>query len=80
MSLIVLLFFIYAALGINIFNGVMLQDSLDRKNNFQSFGNAMIILMKFSTGEDWNQFMYELANTEGYEGKDCKEYQTFEEL
>lgn len=27
--------------------------------------------MKFSTGEDWNAFMYELANTEGYGGKPC---------
>jgi hypothetical protein len=22
----------------------------------------MVMLMKFSTGEDWNAFMYELAN------------------
>lgn len=28
----------------------------------------MIALMKFSTGEDWNMFMYELANQEGYNG------------
>ena len=37
MSLIVLLFFIYAALGINLFSGVMLQEKLDSKNNFQTF-------------------------------------------
>lgn len=34
MKIIVLLFFIYAALGINLFSGVMLQDNLDEKNNF----------------------------------------------
>jgi hypothetical protein len=34
MSLILLLFFIYAALGINLFSGVMLGNNLDRKNNF----------------------------------------------
>ena len=34
MTLILLLFFVYAALGINIFSGVQLQDKLDRKNNF----------------------------------------------
>ena len=34
MQLIVLLFFIYAALGINLFSGVMLQEHLDSKNNF----------------------------------------------
>ena len=71
MQLIFLMFFIYAALGINLFSGVMLQENLDSKNNFQSFHNALIILMKFSTGEDWNAFMYELANTEGYGGKQC---------
>ena len=69
MSLILLLFYIYAALGINLFSSVMLQDSLDLKNNFQTFPNAMVVLMKFSTGEDWNKFMYELANTDGYRGK-----------
>jgi hypothetical protein len=71
MTLILLLFFVYAALGINIFSGIQLQEKLDRKNNFQSFQNAMVILMKFSTGEDWNAYMYELANTEGYNGRDC---------
>lgn len=72
MSLILLLFFIYAVLGINIFSGVMLQDKLDEKNNFRTFQRAMIILMKFSTGEDWNAFMFELANTDGYNGVECK--------
>ena len=62
MSLIFLLFFIYAALGINLFSGVAFVDKLDDKNNFQSFANSMIMLMKFATGEDWNGFMYELAN------------------
>jgi voltage-dependent calcium channel L type alpha-1D len=69
MALIFLLFFIYAALGINLFSGVMLQDFLDSKNNFQSFEKAMIVLMKFSTGEDWNFFMFELANKKGFNGE-----------
>jgi hypothetical protein len=73
MSLILLMFFIYAALGINIFSTVMLQEALDPKNNFQTFLNAMVVLMKFSTGEDWNMFMYELANTEGYHGVKCED-------
>lgn len=29
----------------------------------------MIALMRFSTGEDWNLFMFELANTDGYKGQ-----------
>lgn len=71
MALIFLLFFIYAALGINLFSGVMLQEKLDSKNNFQSFDKAMIALMKFSTGEDWNYFMFELANKKPYNGVEC---------
>lgn len=72
MSLVFLLFFIYAALAVNFFSDVMLQEYLDEKNNFQSFANSMIVLMKFSTGEDWNMFMYELANQEGHNGIKCK--------
>ena len=34
MSLILLLFFIYAALALNLFSGIMLQKYLDEKNNF----------------------------------------------
>jgi hypothetical protein len=40
----------------------------------------MIVLMKFSTGEDWNRYMYELANMKGFNGKECKDFQNFEEL
>ena len=68
MQLMLLLFFIYSAMGINLFGGVMLQDNLDEKNNFQYFGNSMVILMKFSTGEDWNMFMHELSLQGTYDG------------
>jgi hypothetical protein len=34
MSLIVLMYFIYSALGINLFSGVMLREPLDDKFNF----------------------------------------------
>lgn len=40
----------------------------------------MIVLMKFSTGEDWNMFMYELANQDSYNGVKCKTSQTFDEI
>ena len=38
----------------------------------------MILLMRCTTGEDWNMVMYELANMEGYDGEACRN-QTFEE-
>lgn len=71
MTLIVLLMFIFAALGINLFANVMLQDALNDKNNFKDFGTAFVILMSFMTGEDWNTFMFELANQDGYNGVKC---------
>ena len=74
MALMILLLFIYAALGINQFSTVMPQDQINEKNNFQTFSNAMVLLMRCSTGEDWNLIMYELANDEG-----CVGVQTFEE-
>ena len=80
MSLMTLLIFIYAALGINLFSGIMLQDKLDDKNNFQKLSTAMILLMRFSTGEDWNTFMYELANDKGYGGVSCITNQSFEDI
>lgn len=79
MSLIFLLFFIYAALGINLFSGVMYQDVLNEKNNFRSFGNALLVLMRCATGEDWNLIMAELAVTKEEE-PDCKLEQSYEEM
>ena len=37
----------------------------------------MIMLMKFSTGEDWNGFMYELAN-DNHDGYKCLDVQNFD--
>ena len=73
MMLMGILLFIYAALGLNLFSQVMFQEEINEKNNFRNFGNAMILLMRCATGEDWNLIMYELANTEGYGGVECIE-------
>jgi hypothetical protein len=61
MSLIMLLFFIYACLGINLFSGVISQEDITTKNNFRSLGNSFLLLMRCATGEDWNLIMTELA-------------------
>lgn len=39
----------------------------------------MIALMKFSTGEDWNFFMFELANTKPYNGEECLKVQSYDD-
>jgi len=40
----------------------------------------MVVLMRFSTGESWNEFMYELANSKGYKDEKCIELQTYEDI
>jgi len=62
-ALMFLLLFIYAALGINVFSGVMYQDLVNEKNNFRTISNAIIFLFRCSTGEDWNKIMHELSVT-----------------
>jgi len=73
MSLMIILLFIYAALGINLFSQVIYQEQVNEKNNFRTFGNAMVLLMRCATGEDWNLIMYELANLSGYNGVVCRD-------
>lgn len=61
-----LLFFIYAALGLNLFSNVMFRNQYNDKNNFTSFGSAMLLLMRCATGENWQIIMIELASTDIY--------------
>lgn len=56
-ALLFLLFFIYAACGVQLFSMMALNDDMNEQANFQSFGNAMLLLLRFLTGENWNGFM-----------------------
>ena len=76
-SLIFLMFFIYAALGTNLFSAVMFQNEVNENVNFRSFGLSLLVLMRCATGENWNLLMTEFANSEGYEGKPCVSNQTY---
>ena len=71
MSLIFLLFFIFTALGLNLFSGVMYQVAYGPKNNFRSFPNAFLLLMRCVTGEEWNVIMAELALKDEFNGEKC---------
>ena len=67
MSLFVLVLFIYACVGINLFSKIKLRDSLNDKFNFQTFGRSMLTLMRFSTGDGWSDFMFEATEKEDCE-------------
>lgn len=63
LSLIFLMFFIFAVIGMNMFSGVKHQKELNENSNFTNFGMSIVLLMRSSTGENWNIIMRELAVT-----------------
>ena len=53
MLLLVLTIYIYALIGIHMFAGAKQLAELDKYNNFDSIGRAVLALTRFSTGEDF---------------------------
>ena len=54
LALLVLLFMIYGVLGVYLFHGAGPGVILDDYNKFTNFGWAVLVLIRSSTGEDWN--------------------------
>ncbi|RLN21075.1 hypothetical protein BBJ28_00010562 [Nothophytophthora sp. Chile5] len=61
-GLLFLVFFIYAAMGVQLFAKVKLGPLNTSSSNFQTIAGAMVTLVRCSTGERWNDLMFELAN------------------
>ncbi|KAJ8017066.1 hypothetical protein DPEC_G00013920 [Dallia pectoralis] len=57
--LIVMLFFIYAVIGMQVFGKIALVDGtqINRNNNFQTFPQAVLLLFRCATGEAWQEVM-----------------------
>uniref|UniRef100_A0A3B1KJ69 Voltage-dependent L-type calcium channel subunit alpha n=1 Tax=Astyanax mexicanus TaxID=7994 RepID=A0A3B1KJ69_ASTMX len=57
--LIVMLFFIYAVIGMQVFGKIALIDGtvINRNNNFQTFPQAVLVLFRCATGEGWQEVM-----------------------
>ncbi|KAF1391159.1 hypothetical protein PFLUV_G00039030 [Perca fluviatilis] len=57
--LILMLFFIYAVVGMQIFGKIALVDGtyVNRNNNFQTFLQAVLLLFRCATGEAWHEVM-----------------------
>jgi Ion transport protein len=60
--------FIFSIIGMNIFSGVKLTVNgvLSENTNFDTFGNSVISLIRFSTGEDFPVMARELAVSPPY--------------
>ncbi|XP_030756415.1 muscle calcium channel subunit alpha-1 isoform X1 [Sitophilus oryzae] len=66
--LILMLFFIYAVIGMQMFgkiesNDIESDSSLSRNNNFASFFQAVLVLFRSATGEAWQEVMMDCADT-----------------
>ncbi|XP_069119459.1 voltage-dependent calcium channel type A subunit alpha-1-like isoform X4 [Argopecten irradians] len=57
--LILMLFFIYAIIGMQVFGNIKLdsQTSITRHNNFRNFAQGLMLLFRCATGESWQQIM-----------------------
>uniref|UniRef100_A0A4W3H9V4 Voltage-dependent L-type calcium channel subunit alpha-1S-like n=1 Tax=Callorhinchus milii TaxID=7868 RepID=A0A4W3H9V4_CALMI len=57
--LIVMLFFIYAVIGMQVFGKIANVDGaqINRNNNFQTFPQAVLLLFRCATGEAWQEIM-----------------------
>ncbi|XP_077996994.1 muscle calcium channel subunit alpha-1-like [Glandiceps talaboti] len=63
--LIVMLFFIYAVIGMQTFGKIAIDEdtAIDRNNNFQTFPAALLVLFRSATGEAWQEIMLACADT-----------------
>ncbi|XP_022081221.1 voltage-dependent L-type calcium channel subunit alpha-1D-like [Acanthaster planci] len=63
--LIVMLFFVYAVIGMQLFGKIALTTDgpINRNNNFQSFVAALLVLFRSATGEAWQQIMLACASS-----------------
>ncbi|XP_043493156.1 muscle calcium channel subunit alpha-1 isoform X5 [Polistes fuscatus] len=65
--LIIMLFFIYAVIGMQVFGKIAInsETSIYRNNNFQSFPQAVLVLFRSATGESWQDIMMDCSAQPG---------------
>lgn len=62
LTLLLLLFFIFTIVGIQLFATVAIHDDVTQHTNLRYFSRSFIVLLRFSTGENWNGFMHSIAS------------------
>lgn len=60
-TLLFLVIFIYAIIGMSAFSRVKKDGNLDDIVNFETFGNTMMLLFRLATGSGWNDVMSSLS-------------------
>lgn len=61
--LLMLILFIYAVLGMQLFAKIQYNESYSRHSNFRTFTGSLLTLVRFSTGEGWGNFMYDASHS-----------------
>ncbi|XP_020894868.2 voltage-dependent L-type calcium channel subunit alpha-1D, partial [Exaiptasia diaphana] len=63
--LIIMTFFIYAVVGMQMFGRIAVDDDtqINRNNNFQTFPQSLMVLFRSATGENWQLIMLACSNS-----------------
>eukprot|EP00127_Corallochytrium_limacisporum_P001923 Clim_evm78s88 gene=Clim_evmTU78s88 len=56
-TLLTLVIFIYSCLGMSLFGNVIQNGAINEQVNFSTFGYAILLLFRLSTGAGWNDIM-----------------------
>ena len=80
LALLSIIVFMYAVLGISLFSHMMYRDFYNNQNNFRNIFNSLVLLLRCMTGEDWNGIMHDLASDNLYEGQECIDNQTYDDM
>jgi hypothetical protein len=59
--LLMLILFIYAVLGMQLFAKTAYNGSYSTHSNFRTFENSLLTLVRFATGEGWGNFMFDAS-------------------
>ena len=65
LCLLLLFILIYSVLGVFIYHDLNYGKFVNEYSNFKNFGEALIVLLKLSTGDSWSSLMYECARQKG---------------
>mmetsp|Transcript_7040 Transcript_7040/g.10352 ORF Transcript_7040/g.10352 Transcript_7040/m.10352 type:complete len:1813 (+) Transcript_7040:1-5439(+) len=68
---LILLYFVFSIIGMNLFSKIKFGDYLNRHANFKTFIVSMLTLSRISTGENWNEIMRDCMNTEDCVDSEC---------
>jgi glucose-6-phosphate-specific signal transduction histidine kinase len=65
LALLILIWFTFSVAGMNLFSSADFYTEYSENANFTSFYLSMLMMIRCSTGENWNVIMHEIAISQG---------------